>query len=211
MLLPMLLVGCKETTSYNNVALDRYTLELRAGDTQSVYVVAGDPDNVLWQSDDEFVATVDGGAISALRIGRTRITANNAAVSVTVVGRSNLYDEPMEGLEWQMTREQVVDKLGLPDEMADGVLTYNLSSSVNSFVRYTFTGNRLVEAAITVSRTATSQLDDFLGERYLLLDDSDSRQDKDYIDRLTYDEATMVVTRTGFDNDYWIVTYKPLK
>lgn len=101
----VLLAGCKQESNYNNITLDKYALEMRTGDTQIVYVETGDPDNVAWRSDNEFVATVERGRISGLRIGQTRITANNASVSVTVRGRSDLYDEPMEDLSWNMTRE----------------------------------------------------------------------------------------------------------
>ena len=115
---------------------------MRTGDTQIVYVETGDPDNVAWRSDNEFVATVERGRISGLRIGQTRITANNASVSVTVRGRSDLYDEPMEDLSWNMTREQV---------------------------------------------------------------------DKNYINNLTYSTSTMTVGRTGYDDDYWLVSYRQIK
>ncbi|HIW97813.1 MAG TPA: hypothetical protein H9866_04920 [Candidatus Tidjanibacter gallistercoris] len=206
-----LLAGCKNDDGYNNVTLDRYVLEMRTGDTQTVYVVTGNPNGVAWRSDNEFVATVDAGRISGLRIGQTRITANNASVSVTVKGRVDLYDEPMANLTWGMTKEQVVNRLGLPDRMEDGILTYELVSSVNSFKSYEFDGNnRLTASSITVSRDKTAQLDDFLNERYLLLGDSD-RQDKDYIDNLTYTTSSMLVSRTVYDGDYWLVTYRQIK
>ena len=184
---------------------------MRTGDTQIVYVETGDPDNVAWRSDNEFVATVERGRISGLRIGQTRITANNASVSVTVRGRSDLYDEPMEDLSWNMTREQVVNRLGLPDKMENNVLTYDLVSSVNSFKSYEFdSNNRLVAANITVGKDKTAQLDDFLNERYLLLNGSE-QGDKNYINNLTYSTSTMTVGRTGYDDDYSLVSYRQIK
>ena len=207
----VLLAGCKQESNYNNITLDKYALEMRTGDTQIVYVETGDPDNVAWRSDNEFVATVERGRISGLRIGQTRITANNASVSVTVRGRSDLYDEPMEDLSWNMTREQVVNRLGLPDKMENNVLTYDLVSSVNSFKSYEFdSNNRLVAANITVGKDKTAQLDDFLNERYLLLNGSE-QGDKNYINNLTYSTSTMTVCRTGYDDDYWLVSYRQIK
>ena len=207
----VLLAGCKQESNYNNITLDKYALEMRTGDTQIVYVETGDPDNVAWRSDNEFVATVERGRISGLRIGQTRITANNASVSVTVRGRSDLYDEPMEDLSLNMTREQVVNRLGLPDKMENNVLTYDLVSSVNSFKSYEFdSNNRLVAANITVGKDKTAQLDDFLNERYLLLNGSE-QGDKNYINNLTYSTSTMTVGRTGYDDDYWLVSYRQIK
>ena len=55
----VLLAGCKQESNYNNITLDKYALEMRTGDTQIVYVETGDPDNVAWRSDNEFVATVE--------------------------------------------------------------------------------------------------------------------------------------------------------
>ena len=78
------LTGCRERSDHDSVTLDRYALEMRTGDTQTVYILTGDPDRTVWRSDNEFVATVRNGRISGCRIGKTRITANNASVAVTV-------------------------------------------------------------------------------------------------------------------------------
>jgi hypothetical protein len=202
------LTGCRERSDHDSVTLDRYALEMRTGDTQTVYILTGDPDRTVWRSDNEFVATVRNGRISGCRIGKTRITANNASVAVTVTGRSSLYEEPMEELRWGMLREEVVARFGLPDRLEENVLTYRLDSSVNSFRSYDFDEhNRLVAAHITVARDKTLQLDDFLGERYLQLSDDD-RQERDYIDNLTYTQATVRVSRVGYDDDYWLVSYR---
>ena len=117
----------------------------------------------------------------------------------------------MEDLSWNMTRKQVVNRLGLPDKMENNVLTYDLVSSVNSFKSYEFdSNNRLVAANITVGKDKTAQLDDFLNERYLLLNGSE-QGDKNYINNLTYSTSTMTVGRTGYDDDYWLVSYRQIK
>lgn len=209
--IPAIITGCRKNEGGNNVTLDKYTLEMRTGDVQTVYVVTGDPDNVSWGSRNEFVATVDRGRISGLRIGQAIVTANNASVAVTVRGRVDLYDEPLDNLRWGMTKEQVVSLLGVPAKIENNVLTYNLTSSVNSFKSYEFDpNNRLTVANITVNKDKTSQLEDFLGERYLLLDGGGS-QDRDYINSLTYSTATIVVSRTSLDDSYWLVSYQQPK
>lgn len=203
--------GCRKDDNYNNITLDRYAVEMRTGDTQTVYVVTGDPDNVAWGSVNDFVATVAGGKIFGLRIGQTVVTANNASVAVTVKGRIDLYDEPLDNLRWGMTKEQVVALLGVPAKIDNNVLTYNLVSSVNSFKSYEFDmNNRLAAANITVSKDKTSQLDDFLAERYMLIN-SESDVRRDYINSLTYSTATMAVSRTTHDDDYWLISYRQPK
>lgn len=209
--IPAILTGCRKDDGGNNVTLDKYALEMRTGDVQTVYVVTGDPNNVAWGSLNEFVATVDRGRISGLRIGQTVVTANNASVAVTVRGRIDLYDEPLENLRWGMTKEQVVSLLGVPAKIDGNVLTYDITSAVNSFKSYEFdSNNRLTVANISVSKDKTSQLDDFLGERYLLMN-SGSSQDRDYINSLTYSTARMVVSRTSLDESYWLVSYRQPK
>ena len=90
-------------------------------------------------------------------------------------------------------------------------MTYDLVSSVNSFKSYEFdSNNRLVAANITVGKDKTAQLDDFLNERYLLLNGSE-QGDKNYINNLTYSTSTMTVGRTGYDDDYWLVSYRQIK
>lgn len=205
-----MLTGCKEESGYNNITLNTYKLDMRAGDAQKVEITSGNPDDVRWRSENEFIATVDDGLISAQRIGQTRITANNAAVVVTVEGLSNLYDNPMDGLSWGMTQEQLYDKLGMPSTKDEKSMTYNMVSAINSLKTYSFVDNRLVSAAITVTKDKTSQLDDYLNERYLLLNDDETRQDRDYINALTYSMATLLVTRTSYDDNYWLVSYKQI-
>ena len=206
--LPLMLSGCESKSSGETIALSKYALDLRAGDAETVYVTEGNPDEVVWRSTNEFVATVDRGQVKGLRIGTARVWANTASVAVTVKGRYDLYDEPMDGLRWGMTREELVDKLGFPDGVADNVLTYEMVSSINSFRSYEFDANmRLVAASISVSRACTDDLEAFLGERYLLIT-TDNRPDKQYIDALTVSDATQVVTLAAYDADYWIVTYR---
>lgn len=209
--IPAILSGCRKDDTYNNVTLDKYSIEMRTGDTQTVHVVTGDPDKVAWGSVNRFVASVDNGKISGLRIGQTIVTANNASVSVTVRGRVDLYDEPMNNLRWGMTKEQVVSLLGVPAKIDNNILTYTLISSVNSFKSYEFDmNNRLTVANITVSKDKTAQLEDFLGERYLLINEG-SGENKDYINSLTYSDATIIVSRTVYDDDYWLVSYQQPK
>lgn len=209
--IPAILSGCRKDDTYNNVTLDKYSIEMRTGDTQTVHVVTGDPDKVAWGSVNGFVASVDNGKISGLRIGQTIVTANNASVSVTVRGRVDLYDEPMNNLRWGMTKEQVVSLLGVPAKIDNNILTYTLISSVNSFKSYEFDrNNRLTVANITVSKDKTAQLEDFLGERYLLINEG-SGVNRDYINSLTYSDATIIVSRTVYDDDYWLVSYQQPK
>lgn len=207
---PALLLGCSQSNDYDTTTLDRTSLEMRAGDVQTVYVTSGNPDKVVWRSANEFVATVDRGQIKALRIGSTRVWANSAAVAVTVKGRYDLYDEPMTGLRWGMTREELVAKLGFPDGVVGNVLIYNMESATTSFLSYEFDADmRLTGASVSVSKGFSDELEAFLGERYLQIT-SEGRPDQQYIDALTVTDASVVVTRASYDDLYWLVTYRDI-
>ena len=146
------------------------------------------------------------GAEALLKEGKDAILASSASCNRAELDRSVAVGEKLN-----MTREQVVNRLGLPDKMENNVLTYDLVSSVNSFKSYEFdSNNRLVAANITVGKDKTAQLDDFLNERYLLLNGSE-QGDKNYINNLTYSTSTMTVCRTGYDDDYWLVSYRQIK
>ena len=207
------LTGCKKEVSYNNITLDKYAVKLKAGDSQQLYVTSGDPNGVVWRSENEFVATVDKGKISGHRIGTTRVIANNAVVNVVVDGRYDLYDEPIEKVEWGMSKEEVSKIMGFPDKVEGNVISYDVESSVNSLKTYEFdSNNRLIATGITVAKDKTAQLDDFLNERYLLITKGDVSElaDRDYINGVDVASATMLVSRSGYDADYWIVTYKDI-
>lgn len=207
----LLLAACKRQDSYNNITLDRYQLSLLSGDSQKINVQTGDPENVLWTSDNPFVATVDKGTISGIRVGTARISANNAVVSVRVNPRSNLYVEPITDFRWGVTREYVINTLGIPDRIENNTMRYDMSSAVSSFKIYMFDDNgRLIAAGITINRDKTSHLDDFLNERYFLLTD-DGEINKEFINALSYTHADMSVSRNAYDNNYWIVTYRALQ
>lgn len=208
--LPMLFAGCSDDNK-GGVSLDKYRVEFKTGDTKQVHVTAGDPNSVIWRSDNEYIATVEKGRITGHRIGSTFVFANTTIVAVVVNGRYNLYDEPTSKVRWGMTKDEVTRQMGFPDKVDNNVITYNLNSSVNSFESYEFdANNRLCVANITVSREKTSQLDDFLAERYLLLSSSVENENQDYINGLTTGTSTMTVRRAVYDEAYWIVSYRGL-
>lgn len=206
--LPMLFAGCNDDDR-GGVSLDTYRVECKTGDTKQVNVMAGDPNSVIWRSDNEYIATVEKGRITGHRIGSTFVFANTTIVAVVVSGRYNLYDEPIAKVKWGMTKDEVTRQMGFPDKVENNVITYNIISSVNSFESYEFdANNRLFGANITVSREKTSQLDDFLAERYLLLSSSVENENRDYINGLTTGTSTMTVRRSVYDENYWLISYR---
>lgn len=202
--------GCSGDSGSVPVVLDRNVVELRVGDVQQIKVVAGDADGVRWRSGNEFVASVSEGRITGQHIGRTSVLADDVPVMVTVKGRYFLYDEPLAGLEWGITKEKLAETLGFPDRVEDDTVIYRVESSVNSLRIYEFDKNgRLFRAGVTVRRSMTDQLDDFLAERYLRVS-PDGQETVEYIDALVSADAGMRVVRSVYDDDYWMVTYSPV-
>ena len=86
------LVSCKEEAHeilVSKVALSEASVDIPVGQTKKLTVTVY-PENVtdktiIWSSSDESVATINGGVITALKVGRTIITATSGEKSASCV------------------------------------------------------------------------------------------------------------------------------
>lgn len=122
-----------------------------------------------WSSDNELVATVDNGVITAKHVGTTTIHANDLACQVTVKPKYNTYVEPC--IFWGASKSLVKSyMLGytLKGEESNS-LGYIGKGNINGYA-YLFDNNGLKSSAFVVSLLNSIMISDFLLERYWVID-----------------------------------------
>lgn len=109
--------------------------------------------------------------------GSKRITTSvNDYCLVTVKPRYEHYVEPLT--DWNMTKEDVMEKLGKPTNMemefGDGILRYGNVETDKYITYYVFEEYKLAGSVIRTDQLTEKELRDFLNERYY----TDSREDE---------------------------------
>lgn len=122
---------------------------------------------VEWDSENEFVATVENGIITGQFVGETTVKsgAGNLSFSVVVKPQYHIYDEPY--MEWGASKAAVRAKLGAPYSEDTGNLVYRTTNSNAPLVIYLFENDRLVSCGVACSKSTAYTLSYFLVERYV--------------------------------------------
>lgn len=208
LLLSLVFSGCNNDDSHQ-LTLDNYNIELKSGDSKTVRVLSGET-GINWRTENSFIATVDNGKVTAHRVGKTLLLANNTAAMVTVSPRYLLYDEPIVNTYWGMNKNDIFRLMGekFPDKMESNLFTYYIDSPVNSFKTFEFDfSERLIAVSISVAKQKVTELDNFLAERYQEMPGG-TEIERHYINGNTQTTSTMLISRTSYDDDYWIVSYR---
>ncbi len=121
--------------------------------------------NATWSSNNEFVATANGNALSSDKIGTTNLYCNGQKISVTVKPRYTLYTEP--DMSWGSSKSSIISKYGTPYSDNGDTIMYKTNNTDVPLIAYMFDGNGLYGNGAVVRITAGSTLIDFLGERYV--------------------------------------------
>jgi uncharacterized protein YjdB len=93
----VLVAGCKKTIEVTGITLDKQSLSIVVGETANLSATVA-PSNatdasVTWKSSDPTVATVNGGTVSAIKVGKATVTAStpdgshSASCAVTVTAK----------------------------------------------------------------------------------------------------------------------------
>ena len=142
---------------------------------------------------DAYRTTYSGNGVK-----KTDITTNDYCL-VTVKPRHEHYVEPLT--DWNMTKEDIMDKLGTPTEMqvefGDGTLLYGNPETDKYVTYYLIEDYQLAWSVIMTDQLTENELRDFLNERYF----TDSYEDEigDKLNEYFYynsdveDEINMVV------------------
>ena len=136
-------------------------------------------EKVVWESEDKFVATVNAnGLVEGGHVGKTNIVATSengiAKCEIEIVPIYNTFTEPVL-LQGAKTKSDVKakEKRTLNKETSTS-LVYKGGNSAEKAVVYTFDDNgKLSAAGVAISFAYTSELTDFLLERYQPVDVED--------------------------------------
>lgn len=166
-------------------------------------------ENVVWESESDFVAKVSSnGLVEGGHVGKTNIVATSengvAKCEVEIIPLYDTYTEPVL-LQGAKTKSEVKskEKRKLAKETSTA-LTYEGGNSAEKAIVYTFDENdKLKAAGVAISFAYTSELTDFLLERYQPVDVED---DMYFFINGNKDDFDMYVT-LGVESSYLMVMY----
>lgn len=98
----------------------------------SLQIVASSPDDITYESDDPFVATVtDEGLVRTLHVGTTTISVVSGGetkkVNVAIVDNDPFFQDPL--YQRTVSSSDLISKYGEPSSISDaGLYTYNIGS-----------------------------------------------------------------------------------
>lgn len=122
--------------------------------------------DLVWNSENEFVAKAKDGVITGVLVGKTTIKSiKNLSFTVEVKPKYLTYEEP--SLEWGASKETIKARYGVPDEESDtylGYKTYNTNAPMMTFM---FIDNQMTGSGVICNYLAALEIVDFLGERYV--------------------------------------------
>jgi hypothetical protein len=147
-------------------SLDKTNITLYASEEAKLTYTGNTCD---WSSDNELVATVSNGVVTAKHVGTTTIHANDLTCMVTVKPKYLTYVEPC--ILWGSSKSLVKSYMqgyALKGEESNS-LGYIGKGNVNGYV-YLFDNNGLKESAFVVSLLNSIKISDFLLERYWVID-----------------------------------------
>ena len=163
----VVLVGCsKDDGGADAGKLTKSSYVMYQDDT--FYIEGENISNVEWDSENEFVATVEDGVITGQFVGETIVTsgAGNLSFSVEVRPQYHIYDDPY--MKWGASKAAVMAKLGAPYSEGKDNLAYMTTNTNAPLVIYMFENDRLVSCGVAC-KTAY-RLSYFLMERYVPVD-----------------------------------------
>lgn len=176
-----------------DLVLSPSTATLHHDEQQYVHIV-GEPTNVEWKSDDEYVAKVDNGTIIGNHVGTTIVRAhvNNqkGSCTVTVTPKYHTYKEPLTN--WRLTKNEVISVKGTPYRTSGSKIYYQQAENI--FEAYDFENEVMINSAIILPLTSIS-VADFLLERYELyyLEDRNGTDMYYFINALSFESANLIV------------------
>lgn len=123
--------------------------------------------NVVWDSENEFVATVENNTITGQYVGQTTVksAANNLTFSVEVKPKYSTYEEPC--LDWGASKSAIKAKYGTPQSEDTNSLIYQTSNTNAPIMLYAFKDGKMTSCGVVCKISAAYQLGDFLMERYV--------------------------------------------
>lgn len=210
----MTVAGCSDDQPNNgkndSFRLDKSQLTLRPHESATLRAEGA----ISWVSDNEFVATVHNGVVTAGHVGKAVVSAFNgqagAKCSVEVVAQWYTYLSPYIDFDSSKTQVKAYEKgiRTLKSETATELIYLGESPNVREVV-YTFADNRLKEVSVICPLALADELESFLAERYRLA----SKNDGDRIAAYEIGEngqALITISLSFYQTTAVRVLYKPV-
>lgn len=165
----------------------------------------------VWKSSNDFVASVNNdGNVIAEHVGKCTISNGKNSCKVTVTPKSNFLKEPIT--EWGISKSQLISKCGSDYKESGNSIGYLTNSNVAPITMYSFDSNdRLSGSVVMVNTDYTSEMADFLVERYqpVYVDGYDFYFTNGY----TAQSISTAVCVSLYKNNknYWLVVYMPFE
>lgn len=123
--------------------------------------------DIVWSSENEFVATVKNNVITGQYVGKTMVksTTKNMSFSVEVKPKYNTYEEPY--LDWGASKSAIKAKYGTPKSEDTNSLLYQTSNSSAPIMLYVFENGKMSTCGVVCKISTAYELGDFLVERYV--------------------------------------------
>ncbi len=211
----LVFAGCdKEGDGESNaIRLTSSDQTMYYGDEFQINATSDTP--ITYTSESEYHAEVSAsGLVTAGRVGQTNIVLTNGEdtkrIKITVRPQSNLYPEP--DLTFGMSRSAVKAKLGTPDAETEDAIRYDDYSSNAPQLACLFDEvDKLSSYAVLVKTSYSSQLGDFLAERYVAaIVDPDEEVFLFLLNALDPYDATMSIGVSIYNLSYFMVLYAPV-
>ena len=205
----LLCTSCDESSK--ELVLSNSSVNLHYEESKYVYVV-GENGTAMWESGNEFVASVSNGTITGNHVGETFVSANvngkTAICQVEVTPQYYTYVEPI--MQWGISPSELKNIKGTPDQtLSSGTLAYYQDMNKGIIEMYTFKNNQLTSCGVMLN-TKNSDVGRFLVERYQAISEKDGVFV--LINAMSLDEATLGVgfqVASSSSGSYFLVTYIP--
>lgn len=170
--------------------------------------------DVVWNSSNEFSATVKNGVIQAAYVGNTTVSSLSGDMNLTieVKPKSKFYEEPL--LMWGVTKSAVKSCYGTPYQETSDIVLFKTDNNQVPTLGYGFSDGKVSGAFVFVSMGYAGVLGEFLAERYVLAESDSSKGTLTYlhcygkIDNPQCDYG--VVVHINVDENIIMVFYVPI-
>lgn len=121
--------------------------------------------NIIWDSNNEFVAKAEDDMIYSNKVGSATLYCNEHKISVTVKPKYSLYTEP--DMTWGCSKNYIISKYGKPYYDGGNTILYQTNNSKVPTISYMFDDRGMYACGVQVEWQAAYELLDFLDERYV--------------------------------------------
>lgn len=151
----------------DNTKLSQTSYVMYHGDKQSIN--GSNCSDIVWNSENEFVATVKNNVITGQYVGKTTVKSatKNMIFSVEVKPRHFLFEEPC--LDFGASKAEIKSKRGTPTKEDATGLIYETGNANVPIELYAFQNGELYTCGVVCKLSAGNTLVDFLTERYLTI------------------------------------------